>query len=830
MKKIFEVFSLNCKKALKYAHAFALKSKSPSVEMEHILLAISKQKGSIGSEILHQLKIQPETIEKFIGALSSQEHSREIMLSLSAQKAIKRAALVSSLNEHQYVGTEHMLFGIFDLNDEKINNLLKSHDVGVKDIKNKIKMVFKSTSKFPQISNTLNSLPQRADDIEIERFTSAPSKKSMLEFFATNLTDKKIQKNIDPVIGRENEIERIIQILSRRTKNNPLLLGDPGVGKTAIIEGLAKKILSGDVPEVLMNKKIYTLDLGMLIAGSSFRGEFEHRLKQIILEVKNDPDIILFVDEIHNIVGAGAAAGSMDAANILKPSLARGEVRCIGATTLEEYKKHIENDMAFERRFQTVMVHEPSMQKTIEILMGTKIHFERFHKVSITDDAIRAAVELSGRYFQEKFFPDKAIDLIDETASSFKIKIKPDEAFGEIRELEKEYSKISDQKKKAVIFEDYDLALNLRHKEEEILKTMSRLKLRHSHVGSKTLGAISDTDIKETVSKITNIPVQDLTAHEKKQILSLEEKIKENIVGQDVAIKTIVEYIRRAWVGIHDAERPIGSFIFLGPSGVGKTELAKTLAQAVFHDSRALIRIDMSEFAEGFNISKLIGSPAGYVGYKDPTNLTDRVKRKPYSVVLFDEIEKAHPQVFNLILQVLEDGRLTDASGKTANFKNTIIIMTSNIGSDLFNKKAKIGFDARHRHDIQYTVGEFEETKKQVLEKLSKFFRVEFLNRIDKVVVFEPLNKLAIEKIVRIEIAKLEKKLKEKNINLRSDTRAIEHIAKLSYAPALGARAVRKNVLEHIENPIAEKILSENLDSSSRELAILYKNKKIIIQ
>jgi len=830
MKKIFEVFSLNCKKALKNAHAYALKSRSAHVEMEHILLGIARQKGSIGSEILHQLKIQAETIEKYIGTSFSQEHARDIELSSAAQKAIKRAALVSCLNEHQYVGTEHLLFGIFDLNDEKINNLLKSRDVDIKDIRNKIKMVFKSTSKFPQISNTLNSLPQKTDDIEIERFTSAPSKKSMLEFFATNLTDKKIQKNIDPVIGRENEIERIIQILSRRTKNNPLLLGDPGVGKTAIIEGLAKKILSGDVPEVLMNKKIFTLDLGMLIAGSSFRGEFEHRLKQIILEVKNDPDIIIFVDEIHNIVGAGAAAGSMDAANILKPSLARGEVRCIGATTLEEYKKHIENDMAFERRFQTVMVNEPSAQKTIEILMGTKIHFEKFHKVSITDDAIRAAVELSGRYFQEKFFPDKAIDLIDEAASSFKIKIKPDEAYNEVRDLEKECLKISDQKKKAVIFEDYDLALNLRQKEEKLLEAIHQLKSRHSHNGAKTLGSISEKEIKEMVSKMTNIPLQDLTAHERKQILSLEEKIKEKIIGQDAAIKTIVEYIRRAWVGIHDAERPIGSFIFLGPSGVGKTELAKTLAQAVFHDSRALIRIDMSEFAEGFNISKLIGSPAGYVGYKDPTNLTDRVKRKPYSVVLFDEIEKAHPQVFNLILQVLEDGRLTDASGKTANFKNTIIIMTSNIGSDSFNKKAKIGFDAQLKHDVTFAENEFKETKKQVLEKLSKFFRVEFLNRIDKVMVFEPLNKDAIEKIVAIELAKLEKKLKEKNIHLRTDASAIEYIGKISYAPNLGARAVRKNVLEYIENPIAEKILSENLDSSGKELVILYKNKKIIIQ
>lgn len=829
MDNIFEIFSQHSKKALKNAYMCALKNKNKQIEIEHILLAIIKEKGSIGSEILGQVKIQTDTIEKNLAG--GNEPSQRILmpqLSSVSKKAIERASLIASANEHQYVGTEHLLFGIIEVNDPKIIEIFKDQKILPKDIKNKIKLVLKSTSNFPEISNTLNSLPQRGDDIDLERYAMRTHKKSLLDFFAIHLTDKKIQKNIDPVIGRESEIDRIIQILCRRTKNNPLLLGDPGVGKTAIVEGLAKKISLGDVPEILMNKKIYTLDLGLLIAGSSFRGEFEQRLKQIIQEVKTDQNIILFIDEIHNIVGAGAAAGSMDAANILKPSLARGEIRCIGATTMEEYKKHIENDPAFERRFQSIIVNEPTAEKTIEILSGIKSHYEKFHQVEITDEAIRAAVYLAQRYFQEKFFPDKAIDLIDEAASGVKVRAKIQIHQAQIRELEKESAKTSEEKKRAVISEDYDTALGLRQKEEEITKKIEDIKKKNLHKKIIITSRITDIEIKEIISKITNIPLKELDLEKRKELLHLEDRLGEKIIGQEEAVKIVSEYMRRAWAGINDVDRPIGSFIFLGPSGVGKTELAKTLAHTVFNDPKALIRIDMSEFSESFNISKLIGSPAGYIGYKDATNLTDRVRRKPHSVVLFDEIEKAHPQIFNLLLQILEDGNITDASGKTVNFKNTIIIMTSNIGSDIFNKKGALGFNSRNDKEAERAKNEFDDTKKLVMEKLSKFFRIEFLNRIDKVIVFKPLTKQSIEKIADINLAKLGKKLEAKGISMPYGQDIIEYIGKTSYAPNVGARAIRKNILELIENAIAEKILSGDAMRKKYISLTLNKNKILI--
>lgn len=823
---VFDKFTEHSRHALETAYFLAAKN-SRAIDTEHILLGILKEKGSIGCEILERIHFPPENADKSTPATNNGKKSKEVAFSHEAIKILERAAMVANTNQHSYIGTEHVLYSILSQDDEKIKKIFHKENIDIKEIKNRLRLVFSSTSKFPHISNIINHSSSRFDDLDIVSEMISTQKKSLLEFFATNLSDKKNQKNIDPVIGREDEIQRIIQILSRRTKNNPLLLGDPGVGKTAIIEGLAKKIYLEQVPQILLNKKIFTLDLGLLIAGSSFRGEFEQRLKQIISEIKRDPDIIIFIDEIHNIIGAGSAMGAMDAANMLKPSLSRGELRCIGATTTEEYKKHIENDAAFERRFQVIHIAEPSMEKTIEILHGIKENYEKFHKVIISDTAIHAAVMLSHRYIQEKFLPDKAIDLIDEAASAIKIKKKAHPLKQNFFKLENEYNAIIESKKQAVMNENYDAAFDYRRKEDELLTRIAELKNMLLLEDKKITGQITDKEIKEIISKMTRIPVNELDEEGRAKLICLEKKISEKIIGQDEAIQTVAQHIKRAWVGITDGKRPIGSFIFLGPSGVGKTELAKTLAETIFDSSQSLIRIDMSEYSESFNISKLIGSPAGYVGYKDMNNLADRVKKRPYSIVLFDEIEKAHPQIFHLLLQILEDGHLTDASGKLVNFKNTIIIMTSNIGTEDFNKTAILGFQDNEIKTRENSA--FENTKKNVLEKLSKFFKVEFINRIDKIIVFNPLSMSSIKKIVELEFRELENKMAEKNIKFTYEPLTIQHIAKISYDPHLGARSVRKNISEHIETPLADFLLA-SATTKNHALHISVKNGKIEIR
>lgn len=819
---VFDKFTEHSKKALETAYFLAAKN-CCDIDIEHILLGISKEKGCLGYDVLEQLHFQPMPEEKAIPQ-NTLLKKKKIDFSETAINLLDRAAYLAHMHQHPYIGTEHILYSILSHANEKIQNLFHKDTSAMEEIKNRLKLVLNSTSKFPHISNMITSPSSGLDDLNLIDLALDTQKKPILDFFATNLQDKKIQKNIDPVIGREDEIGRIIQILSRRTKNNPLLLGDPGVGKTAIVEGLAKKIFLKEVPPALLNKKIYSLDLGLLIAGSSFRGEFEQRLKQIIAHIKRDSDIIVFIDEIHNIIGAGSAMGAMDAANILKPSLARGEFRLIGATTMEEYKKNIENDAAFERRFQVVHISEPNIQNSIEILHGIKGSYEKFHRVAITDSAIKTAVKLSHRYIQEKFLPDKAIDLIDEAASAIKIQKHRPELEQNIYHLENEYNKIIELKKQAVANENYDSALNLRSQEDRLLEKISELKNALEKDYKKIDGEITEKEIKEIISKITGVPMEDLDGDGKTQLLSLEKKLSEKIIGQTDAIHTVSQHVKKALVGLSDPRRPLGSFIFLGPSGAGKTYLAKTLAQILFNDPVSFIRLDMSEYSEAFTISKLIGSPAGYVGYKDMNNLTDRVKKRPYSLVLFDEIEKAHPQIFHLLLQILEDGHCTDASGKTVHFKNTIIIMTSNIGSNDFHKTMRIGFDDNVKKSGEDAA--FEDVKKNVLEKLSKFFSAEFLNRIDASIVFKPLGIKTIEKIAELGIKELSEKLMEKNVKVEYSPSVIQYIAKISFTPNLGARAIRKNISEYIEYPLAEKLLSEN----TNHIHIGVKNGKIVIE
>lgn len=811
MESILQKFSYQSKNALRDALGLALNCGHKTITPSHILYGLTQQPGSIAGQILNKTKINSEEVKKILTSKNQNQSTiTQISFSPLTKKMLEKAFFIASLNLHRYIGTEHLLASILMINDDLIIELFKEKNIDPLEIKKQLDAILNSTSKFPDLASSLNYLNEEAKENNSYTNYFQPhlnNQPSALDVFATKLTDAGVQQKIDPVIGRQDEINRLIQILCRRNKNNPLLLGDPGVGKTAIVEGLAKKISQHDVPEILKNKIIYTLDLSLVVAGTSFRGEFENRLKQIINEVKKNPNIILFIDEIHNIIGAGSATGSMDAANILKPALARGEIRCIGATTPEDYKKNIENDPALERRFQPIIINQPDIEKTIEILQGIKNNYEIFHQVKINDEAIVAASQLSERYIPDRFLPDKAIDLIDEAAAGKKIKYTDNPIIKELEELENLLADTALKKQEAVSKGKFNLALRHQKTEQEILTKMEEIKKSFLKQKPKLLAEITKKDITKIIAKTTGIPLDDLVLTEKKRLLNLEKLLARKIIGQGQALKLVAEFIRRSRTGIADINRPIGSFMFLGPSGVGKTELAKVLAEVIFADPAALIKIDMSEFAESFNISKLIGAPAGYVGYKEKTKLTDSVKRRPYSLVLFDEIEKAHFQVFNLLLQILEDGSLTDATGKKINFKNTIIVMTSNLGSESFNQQAKLGFQATKDKKLEIEKN-LEGIENEVLKKLKDKFPPEFLSRIDKTIVFKPLTAKDLNLITKLQLEELKKRLIKQGLKMKFDAKIAPFVAKLSYSPESGARAIRKTIQELIENKIANKILS----------------------
>ena len=824
MNSVLQKFSSNCKAALHNAFDSASRLNSPEVNPSDILAGIIKQKGCIGSEILLKSKTvqmsktyQSQNSPKLVSP-ENKTSLDKIKLSKTGEKLLERAILIAASNSHLYVGTEHLLAAFLEIKDSEIDNLFLKFNIDKKQLANQIDIVLNSVSKFSDLTESIESLLYSQSG-----FPFAPKQSryadSALKNFGTDLTAPEIQKNIDPVIGRQSEINRLIQILCRKTKNNPLLLGDAGVGKTAIVEGLAKKISLGEVPDILIGKKIYSLDLGAVIAGSSFRGEFENRLKLIIDEVKQNPNIILFIDEIHNLVGAGSLPGSLDASNLLKPALSKGQVRLIGATTLDEYKKYLEADAALERRFQPIIIDQPSVEKTIEILQGIKDSYEKYHRVKITDDAIAAAANLSHRYLPDKFLPDKAIDLLDEAASSLKI-LNTDLKAAEIKKIELKFNELKTQKENYLKADEYDFALKIRAEQNILLAEIKAVKNQIQNLSQNILGEITAKDITRTISETAGIPLEDLLAEERTKFLNLEKILSQKIIGQPDAVFSVAEFIRRSRTGIADANRPIGSFIFIGPSGVGKTELAKVLAETIFLRPDSLIRIDMSEFAESFNASKLIGSPAGYVGYRDQAALTDSVRKKPYSVVLFDEIEKAHPQIFNLMLQILEDGTLTDATGKKINFKNTIIIMTSNLGTKQFHQISKLGFGSRQTETL-------EEKKLGVLKKLNDSFNTEFLNRIDKIIVFNPLSLSDIKKIARLQLTALKDRLAAKNLALKISQLAVDLIAKQSFSPEQGARAVRKKISEHVENKIAKILLAR---PNQKTFSLVASKGKIVVK
>ncbi len=812
---ILERLSSRAKNALIMAQLVSEELKHDHIGTEHLLYGVVSEKSSFAAEILTKTKLAPEIVKQELILVNSNNSVAvwKPVLSENLKSVIEKSAIIASQYGYQFIGTEHFLYGLLNVPHNKAKVLLSKLGIDISDLQQNLSNVFENISKFPE-------MPE-APGISQSPFENGPNpmpkmpetkKGGMLELFTTDLTKKAAQGLVDPVIGRKYEIERMVSILNRRTKNNPLLIGEAGVGKTAIVEGLALAIAKREVPDSLLDKKILSLDLALIVAGSMFRGEFENRLKQIIDEVKNNKNVILFIDELHTMVGAGATTGSLDAANILKPALARGELRAIGATTLKEYKQHIEKDAALERRFQSILVDEPSRDETVEILQGLRPNYEKHHNVSISDEAIHSAVDLSTRYIQDRYLPDKAVDLIDETAAFLRSINSNSKLLRATKKIENDLTALEEEKTKAVLGQDFTTALHLRSQEEKLLKQKEQLSKSLAAEEKIPTHTITGQDIAHTVSMMTKIPLSKLAKTEIGKLANLEKILKAKIVGQDEAVEEISKAVRRSRAGLSDPRRPLGSFIFLGPTGVGKTETAKVLAQEIFEDEDALIRVDMSEFMERHNVARLTGAPAGYVGYGEGGRLTEAVRRKPYSVVLFDEIEKANPDVFNIFLQILEDGQLTDAEGKKVSFRNTVIIMTSNLGmQELSVAAGKIGFADKTetaQNQKAQLEKEYEKIKEGVLENLKKEFRPEFLNRIDKIIVFKPLGFEQLKKITQLQIALLQNRLLEQNIQLKISASVIKFISEKSFDPAQGARFVRKNIQTLLEDPLAEKLVT----------------------
>lgn len=826
---ILERLSSRAKNALIASQKISEDMHHDHIGSEHLLYGVVGETSSFASEILIKNKISSEVVKQEIVRLNENHYSEKWQphLTNNLREIIEKAAIIASRYQYQFIGTEHFLYGITDMDhQDEAKSILTGLRVSTEELKKNLVAIFENVSKFPDMLNVDEQAPVAEEK---------PAKTPALDYFSTDLNKKAMKGKIDPVIGRKPEIERLVSILNRRTKNNPVLIGEPGVGKTAIVEGLALAIIRHEVPESLLDKRIITLDMALVVAGSMFRGEFEQRLKQVIDEVKENPNIILFIDELHTIVGAGATTGSLDAANILKPALARGEIRVIGATTLSEYKKHIEHDAALERRFQPILVEEPSIEESYKILEGLKPSYEKHHNLVITEDAIKAAVDLSSRYISDRYLPDKALDLIDETAAYSKTMNLKTRNIRVVKKIEAELTRLEEEKTKAVMLQDFTTALHLKTQEDKLKKQ----KNDYQKIISRKPGAaleINAEDIARTVSTITKIPLNKLVKAESKKLVGLEKLMQARIIGQDEPIKTIASAIRRSRAGITSPRRPIASFMFLGPTGVGKTETAKVLAQEVFEDPEALIRVDMSEFMERHNVARLIGAPAGYVGYEEGGRLTEEIRKKPYAVILFDEIEKAHPDVFNILLQILEEGELTDATGKKVNFRNTVIIMTSNIGvSDLTRQATAFGFSQSKsaepgNDDRKRAEAEYDQVKDNVLKSLKEGMRPELINRIDKILVFRPLGMDEIKKIVNLELINLANHIfKQQAIRITVDRDAIKYLSEKSYDPSQGARLIRRTIQETIEDQMAEKIISGEL-TPEMEARILLEDGKITIK
>ena len=810
-------FTKRAEKALEYAGDLAAGFGHNYIGTEHILYGLVKEGSGVASQVLNMQKITAENvveeIEVLIGKGDKSQNRGEIGFTPRSKRVIENAFLEARKLGSEFIGTEHLLIGIMREGDSVAVRIMMDLNINPQKLYNEIIKVINEDENAGMSEKQTKGKARGS-------FNQTPT----LNQYGTDLTKKAAEGKLDPVIGRKDEIQRVIQILSRRTKNNPCLIGEPGVGKTAVAEGLAEKIIAEDVPEMLKNKRVVSLDIASMVAGAKYRGDFEERIKKCLEEVKKAGDVILFIDEVHTIVGAGSAEGAVDAANILKPLLARGEVQVIGATTLNEYRKYIEKDSALERRFSPVTVGEPTNEETVEILKGIRDRYEAHHNVKITDEAIKAAVELSTRYINDRFLPDKAIDLIDEAASRVKMRTytQPDT----LKKLEEEISAMNKEKDDAIKVQDFEKAAGLRDKINVEKEKLQKEKEKWESKNTKSITTLTEEDIAEVVASWTGVPVKKLTQTENEKLRNLEQTLHQRVIGQNEAVDAVAKAIRRGRVGLKDPNRPIGSFLFLGPTGVGKTELSKALAESLFGNEDAMIRIDMSEYMESHSVSKLIGSPPGYVGFDEGGQLTEKIRRKPYSVILFDEIEKAHPDVMNMLLQILDDGRLTDAQGRTVNFKNTVIIMTSNIGARLITDKTTLGFSAGDKKEESQN--EYEAIKKDVMGELKKQFRPEFINRIDEIIVFHKLNDEDIKQIIDIMLNQVTKRMKAKDIELEIDDSVKELIAKKGVDTNYGARPLKRAIQNILEDIIAEEILDGNI-KPNKKAVIKAENEKIVI-
>jgi ATP-dependent Clp protease ATP-binding subunit ClpC len=788
---VFERFTERARQVVVLAQDEARALKHNYIGTEHILLGLLREEEGLAARVLESLDITVEEVRAQVARIVGQGDevtSGQIPFTPRAKKVLELALREALSLGHNYIGTEHILLGLVRENEGVAARILLDFDADAEKIRNEIIRMLSGPGRRQQ--------------------GQAPSEKAksskLLDQFGRNFTRLASEGKLDPVVGRQTEIERIMQILSRRTKNNPVLVGEPGVGKTAVVEGLAQRIAAGNVPELLKNRQIYSLDLAALVAGSKYRGEFEERLKKVMKEITQRGDIILFIDELHNLVGAGAAEGAIDAASILKPALARGELQTIGATTLDEYRKYLERDAALERRFQQIRVEEPTVDETVQILRGLRDRYEAHHRCKISDEALHAAAILADRYIQDRHLPDKAIDLIDEAASRMRIRTMT--APPRHRELEEEIEKVRKEKEDAIEAQEFEKAASLRDKERKLSQKKRELEEQWRSEEGEEQPEIGEDEIADVVSMWTGIPVFKLTEAETEKLVRMEDELHKRVIGQHEAIVSVSKAIRRARAGIKDPKRPTGSFIFLGPSGVGKTELARTLAEFLFGDEDAMIQVDMSEYMEKHSVSRLVGSPPGYVGYDEGGQLTEAVRRKPYSVLLLDEIEKAHPDVFNILLQILEDGRLTDAQGRKVDFRNTIVIMTSNIGAGTIAKNQTLGFSVGDESGLSY-----EDMKDRIMGELKKVFRPELLNRIDEVIVFHKLTKDEILEIVELMMRRVREQISTHEVAIELSDGAKELLVEKGYDPAMGARPLRRAIQRYIEDPLADFVLGSDL-------------------
>ncbi|WP_100400571.1 ATP-dependent protease ATP-binding subunit ClpC [Bacillus sp. FJAT-44742] len=808
---MFGRFTERAQKVLALAQEEAIRLGHNNIGTEHILLGLCREGEGIAAKALQALNLGSEQIQKEVEALigTGQEGSKTIHYTPRAKKVIELSMDEARKLGHSYVGTEHILLGLIREGEGVAARVLNNLGVSLNKARQQVLQLLGSN----EASSSSHQQPSGA--------SSANANTPTLDSLARDLTAVAKEEGLDPVIGRSKEIERVIQVLSRRTKNNPVLIGEPGVGKTAIAEGLAQAIISNEVPEILRNKRVMTLDMGTVVAGTKYRGEFEDRLKKVMEEIRQANNIILFIDELHTLIGAGGAEGAIDASNILKPSLARGELQCIGATTLDEYRKYIEKDAALERRFQPIQVDEPTLEESTQILIGLRDRYEAHHRVTITDEAIQEAVKLSDRYIPDRFLPDKAIDLIDEAGS--KVRLRSYTAPPNLKELEQKLEETRKEKDAAVQSQEFEKAASLRDSEQHLREELEQMKDEWKEKQGQENTEVTTEDIAQVVASWTGIPVSKLAEEETERLLRMEEILHNRVIGQEEAVKAISKAVRRARAGLKDPKRPIGSFIFLGPTGVGKTELARAVAETLFGDEDSVTRIDMSEYMEKHSTSRLVGSPPGYVGYEEGGQLTEKVRRKPYSVILLDEIEKAHPEVFNILLQVLEDGFLTDSKGRRVDFRNTAIIMTSNVGASALKQNKYVGFATQSGDE------EHADMRDKVMKELKNAFRPEFLNRIDEIIVFHSLEKKHIKEIVVLMAEQLRKRLAEYGISFELTDVAKDKISDEGYDPEYGARPLRRALQKQVEDRLSEEVLRGNIEKGGKAIIDVKDGEYIVV-